>query len=134
MQDSYYDKIFKRIESTGRGNLFVIPDFADITTRQVIRQTLLRMEERGLLRRVIRGIYEYPLFSDYLNEYIAPSPHQIAEAIARVNQWTIVPCGATVLNFMNLSTQVPAQWVYISSGPYKTYRSEYVEIQFHLKL
>ena len=131
MQDTYYDQILKRIESTGRGSLFVIPDFADIASRQVIRRSLLRMEQRNILKRVIRGIYEYPLFNDFLDEFVAPAPNMVAEAIARANQWTVVPYGDTILNLMKLSTQVPAQWIYISSGPYKTYRYGHTVIQFH---
>lgn len=131
MQDIYYDQILKRIESAGRGSLFVIPDFVDIASRQVIRQSLLRMEERNILKRVIRGIYEYPLFNDFLNEFVAPSPNLVAETIARMNQWAVVPYGDTILNLMKLSTQVPAQWIYISSGPYKTYRYDHAVIKFH---
>lgn len=130
MDDSYYGKILKRIEAGGRGNMFVIPDFLDIASRQVIRCHLLRMERRNILRHVLRGVYEYPLYNGFLNEYSAPVPNDVAEAIARANQWIIVPCGEAILNLLKLSTQVPAQWCYISNGPYKTYHYGRVTLQF----
>ena len=41
--------------------------------------------------------------------------------LARNYNWTICPCGDTVLNEFGLSTQVPAKQTYISSGPYRKY-------------
>ena len=125
-----YDKILRRIRRTGRGKLFVVSDFLDIASRQVIRCHLLRMEQREILRHVIRGVYEYPNYSEFLEEYIAPNPHSVADAIARSNRWVIVSCGDAVLNLLGLSTQVPANWCFISSGPYKTYRYGKVVLQF----
>jgi hypothetical protein len=56
-----------------------------------------------------------------LNEHVAPSPHQIALAVARNYGWTIVPSGDTALNQLGLSTQVPEEWTYVSDGPYRAY-------------
>ena len=56
-----------------------------------------------------------------LNEYIAPDIHEVALALARNYNWTIAPSGNTALNLLGLSTQVPANWEYISTGPYRTY-------------
>ena len=52
---------------------------------------------------------------------IAPAPDAVAHALARNFGWTIVPCGDTALYFLGLSTQVSAQWSYVSDGAYKEY-------------
>ncbi|MGI6085648.1 MAG: DUF6088 family protein [Acetivibrionales bacterium] len=54
----------------------------------------------------------------------------MAKAIARNYGWTIVPCGDTALNMLGLSTQVPAVWLYISDGPYKTYKADGMPLKF----
>jgi hypothetical protein len=88
------------------------------------------MEKNSILRRVIRGVYDKPRYSTLLQEYSAPNPNEIANALARNYSWTIAPTGNTALNLLGLSTQVPANWSYISSGPYKKYEIGKVQIDF----
>ena len=78
----------------------------------------------------MRGVYNYPEHSSFLNEFIAPSPNNVAKAIARNYGWTIVPFGDTALNILGLSTQVPATWVYVSDGAYKKYEFNSVKLSF----
>ena len=78
----------------------------------------------------MRGIYEYPVYNAFLDEYVAPSPHEIAKALARNFGWTIVPYEDAALNMLGLSTQVPASWTYASNGPYKEYSYGNVTIKF----
>ena len=78
----------------------------------------------------MRGIYEYPVYNTFLDEYVAPSPHQIAKALSRNFGWTIVPYEDAALNMLGLSTQVPASWTYASNGPYKEYSYGNVTIKF----
>ena len=102
-------------------------DIADTTS---IRQSLKRLVENGILRRILRGIFEKPKYSKLLNEYVAPDPDAVAKALARSYHWTIAPCGNTALNMLGLSTQVTAVWSYISDGPYKTYEWNSTKIEF----
>ena len=89
-----------------------------------------RLVENGILRRILRGIFEKPKYSKLLNEYVAPDPDAVAKALARSYHWTIAPCGNTALNMLGLSTQVTAVWSYISDGPYKTYEWNSTKIEF----
>ncbi len=77
----------------------------------------------------MRGVYDKPAYSNLLQEVAAPDPEQIAEALARSYNWTIAPSGNTALNLLGLSTQVPANWVFISSGPYKKYEFGSVKLE-----
>ena len=42
--------------------------------------------------------------------------------MARKFRWRIQPSGATALNYLGLSTQVPARAVYLSDGPDRVYQ------------
>ena len=109
------------IEKSEKGSVFVPVDFAEIADNAKIATTLSRLEAENKIRRIMRGVYDKPEYSEFLGEYISPSPNKVAEAIARNFGWTIVPCGDTALNILGLSTQVPAVWVYVSDGTYKKY-------------
>jgi hypothetical protein len=97
-------------------------DFTDLGGRATIDSTLHRLERKGAIRRVIRGIYDYPRFSDLLDQQLSPDVDQVARAQARKFGWRIQPSGAMAQNLLGLSTQVPARAVYLSDGPNRTYR------------
>lgn len=108
----------------GRGSVVIPKDFLDLASHETVRQVLSRLAKEGTIRRLLRGVYEYPTFSTMLNAPANPDPDAIAQAIARAHGWTIVPAGETALNILGLSTQVAAQWQYFSDGPSKKYTWE----------
>jgi len=120
-EESKISLIKRRIDDAAYGSVFVASDFTDLAEYETAKKTIARLEKKGTLRRVARGIYDKPGFSMLLQEYAAPDPNRIAHAIARNYNWTISADGNTALNLLGLSTQVPADWSYISSGPYKRY-------------
>lgn len=126
----YIGAIKKRILNSEDGSVFVATDFADITDKKTASVILTRIESDGIIRRVLRGVYDKPEYNEFLKEYVAPIPDNVAHAIARNFGWTIVPCGDTALNLLGLSTQVPAMWVYVSDGTYKEYAFGNTIIQF----
>lgn len=117
----YLTQIEKRILSAPSGQVFVSSDFLDIADTDAVRKALSRLAESGKIRRIIRGVYDCPRFSQLLQEYEAPNMEQVANSIARNFGWHIAPCGDTALNLLKLSTQVPAVWQYVSDGPYREY-------------
>ena len=119
-----------RIMNSPDGSVFTTVDFADVIENSRVGVILSRLEEDGVIRRVMRGIYDKPVYNDFLKEYLAPSPSLVAEALARNFGWTIVPCGDTALNILGLSTQVPAAWSYVSDGAYKEYTYDNTTIKF----
>lgn len=126
----YLNQIEEYIKRSPRGTVFVTSDFSDIASSDSANKALLRLEASGLIRRILFGVYEYPEFNDFLNEYVEAAPDKVANALARKFGWTIVPCGDTALNMLGLSTQVPAVWHYVSDGPYKEYSYGKVTIKF----
>jgi len=121
MTQSIEDKLVSRIYGNGRGWAFSQADFADLGSRSAIDLALHRREREGIIRRVIRGIYDYPRHSKALGGPVSPDIDQVAHALARKFAWRIQPNGATAQNLLGLSTQVPAQNVYLSDGPDRSY-------------
>ena len=119
-----------RIKQSEIGTVYVAVDFVDISDKTSVNAYLARLVDEGLIRRVLRGVYDKPEYNDFLEEYVAPSPDKVANALARNFGWSIVPCGDTALNLLGLSTQVPAAWVYVSDGTYKEYAYDNTTIQF----
>ena len=127
---NYLKQVQNAIESAETDKIYVNSDFSEIADDVAIRKVLSRLEADGVLRRIMRGVYEYPEYNDFLNEYVAPSPNKVAHALARNYGWTIVPSGDTALNMLGLSTQVPATWLYVSDGPYKEYTFGSITLKF----
>ncbi len=123
-------QIANRISEAPFGSAFVTSDFTDLAEYETVKKTIARLEKKGMIRRVLRGVYDKPKFSALLQEYAAPIPDQIAHAIARNYNWIISASGNTALNQLGLSTQVPADWSYISSGPYKKYKYGNITLTF----
>lgn len=105
MANGYSRQIQERIGAAAEGTVFVNSDFADTET---IRRNLNRLTQAGTLRRILKGVYEKPEYSEMLKEYVAADPEAVAKALARNYHWTIAPCGNTALNLLGLSTQVTA--------------------------
>ena len=126
----YQKRIEERIVSLPDGNAFITSDFLDIADTQVVNKALSRMAETGSIRRILRGVYDRPRYSELLQEWAAPKMEEAAKAIARNFGSTIVPCGDTALNLLGLSTQVPAVWSYISNGPYRSYQIGKTDLEF----
>jgi predicted transcriptional regulator of viral defense system len=81
----------------------------------VVKKVLLRLEQKGLLKRLAFGIYLYPKNSKLLGE-LTPTVEEIASAIAARDKARIIPTGSYALNALGLSTQVPLNAVYLTDG------------------
>lgn len=114
----------------GRGWTFSVIDFAAFGGRSAIDVTLHRLLKKGTIRRVTRGIYDYPRYSEQLKTELGPDMDQIARAIARKFGWRIQPSGDAALNLLGLSTQVPSRFLYLSDGPNRTYQIDRQTLAF----
>ena len=110
------EKALRRIHGNGGRWAFSARDFADLGSRPTVDSALHRLERKGSIRRVIRGIYDRPQFSEVLSTELSPDLDQVAQALARKFGWRIQPSGAVAQNLLRLSTQVPARAVYLSDG------------------
>lgn len=121
--------IVERIEQTAPGTAFTASDFSDISNVRNAGNVLGRLYSKGRLAKAMRGIYYVPCRSKILGIDVPASVDEVVKAIARANKWVIAPAGDAALNSLGLDTQVPAKFVYVSSGPYKTYEYGPYEIE-----
>lgn len=122
--------ILNRIYGKGRGWAFSQKDFSLTTHTGNIDRALSRMAAKGRIRRVMRGLYDYPAYSQLLKKELSPDINQVAHALARKFGWTIQVSGNAALNIIGLSTQVPTQYIYLSDGPSKQYQIGTITIAF----
>ena len=129
MKTELRNRIFKKIKDRNL-RAFSCFDFTDLAPYKAVSKCLERLEDSQDIRRIIQGIYCLNLIDRDLQLPILPSIDEVVECLARKNKWIISPTGNTALNLMSMSTQVPAIYEYLSTGPYK----EYVIYGIHVHL
>ena len=115
------DMVLSRIYGHGRGWVFSKKDFIDVASAENIDKALSLLTKEGKIRRIARGLYEYPRFSKLLDRELSPDMDKVAHALARKFNWHIQPSSDTALNLLGLSTQVPGRYMYLSNGPSRIY-------------
>ncbi len=110
------DKIMKRVRAKGRGWVFTPKHFIDFGTRGSVDMALSRLAQAGEIRRIGRGLYDYPI--DHLSfGRIPPSADAVARALASRHAVRLQPTGAYAANVLGLSEQVPTRIVFLTDGP-----------------
>ncbi|NSZ19715.1 DUF6088 family protein [Agrobacterium vitis] len=106
----------KRARARGRGGVFTPSDFLDVAGRAAVDQALSRLVKIGKLRRLARGLYDFPKVHPQLGP-LSPAPDDVAHALARETGSQVQIAGARAANALGLSTQVPAKSTYLTNGP-----------------
>ncbi len=130
MCKSYISEMEEKIKCSPYGACFVVSDFTKDMEYETAKKSIARLEKRGILRRVIRGVYDKPKYSTLLNEKVVPDINEVAKAIARSNNWTISATGNTALNLLGLSTQVPSIYEFYTSGLSRNYEINGINVKF----
>ncbi|MBN1615655.1 MAG: hypothetical protein JW950_14430 [Deltaproteobacteria bacterium] len=120
--------ILSRIYGGGRGSVFTPGRFLDLGSRDAVDKVLSRLVRKGTIRRLARGLYDYPVQHPIMGN-LTPSPDAIAKALAGKQGIRLQPSGAYAANRLGLSTQVPARIVYLTDGPSRTVRVRNQEIR-----
>jgi hypothetical protein len=110
------DRILKRARAGGRGGVFTPRDFLDLAARAAVDQALSRLAKGGKLRRLARGLYDFPKVHPKLGP-LSPAADDVAQALARETGSQVQIAGARAANALGLSTQVPAKSIYLTDGP-----------------
>ena len=126
---SVLQKMLRRIHAKGRGGVFVPRDFLDLGTRSAVDVALHRLTDRGVIRRLGQGVYDYPKQHDWFGT-LSPDIDDVAQALARSAQSTIQISGAHAANALGLSTQVPAKALYLTDGNNRSVKVGNYTLQF----
>lgn len=103
-------------------------DFWAIGSRQAVDLALHRLTRKGAIRRLARGVYDYPQEHPVLG-LLTPSAEEIAKTLAGRDCTRLQPAGAYAANALGLSEQVPAKAVFLTDGPSRTVRIGAITIQ-----
>jgi hypothetical protein len=121
-------KIKSRIYGHGRGSVFTPNDFLDLGSRAAVDKALSRFAAGGTIRRLARGLYEYPREHPEIGK-LSPDIQRVAQALAGKDRIRLQPAGAYATNLLGLSEQVPAKAVFLTDGPSRTVKIGPQEIQ-----
>ena len=115
MKNSIVTKVTNRIHAKQAGWVFTPKDFLDLGTRSNIDFILHSLVQKKIIRNIGRGIYDFPINHSKLG-MLSPSTDNILRAISVQTGEIIQSSGAEAANWLGLSTQVPAQPIYLTSG------------------
>lgn len=104
-----------RIYGMGRGNCFTPDRFLDLGGNEAVRQSLSRLAKQGIIRRLSKGLYEYPRVHKVLG-MLPPETDKVVKALTVRDDIIVQPSGAYAANLLGLSEQVPARIVYLTDG------------------
>lgn len=121
-------RIVAAINRRGRGSVFVPAEFLDIGSREAVDVALHRLARQGTIRRLARGVYDFPQEHPVLGP-LAPSAEDIARALAGRDRTRLQPSGAYAASVLGLSEQVPAKVMFLTDGPTRTVKIGPITIQ-----
>ncbi len=114
--NSSYKAMYDIVEQAADGTIFIPDDFTACGTPDAVRSGLTRLCRNGQLYRFAKGIYYVPLYDKWDGTLREPSLDTVALKIAQRDNARVIPTGAYALNKLGLSTQVPANIIYITDG------------------
>src|SRR2546421_3771680 len=115
-------RILSRIYGSKRGAMFTPSDFLDLGSRRAVDLALHRLIEKKILRRLARGLYEYPREHPELGT-LSPDIQKVAKALAGKNRIRLQPAGAYATKLFGLFEQVPPKGMVFAGGAFRTGQS-----------
>ena len=106
-----------RIEVMPEDCILFRSDFPEYHT-EFVGSVLSELTTEGMLVKIAHGIYTKPRKSKF--GVVLPSVDKVVQAIATRDNAEILPSGMTALNALGLSTQVPMNYTYLTTGSERT--------------
>lgn len=107
----------QRIETLPEDSIIFRSDFPEYHS-EFVGGTLAELTNEGVLIKLAQGIYAKPRKSRF--GLVLPSVEKIVHAIATRDNADVLPSGMTALNVLGLSTQVPMNYTYLTTGSERT--------------
>ena len=124
------NRIMKRTLEHKTGWVFTPKDFVDLGSRAAVDQALSRLAKAGRLRRVDRGLYDVPRYSDILKRIAPVDLYAAVAAIVRRDDARIMRSGSGYANGLGLTNMVPVKPVYDTDGRSRTVKISRRTVQF----
>ena len=107
----------QRIEAMQEDCILFRSDFPEYH-KEFVGSILSELTTEGILVKIAHGIYTKPRKSKF--GVVLPSVDKVVQAIATRDNAEILPSGMTALNALGLSTQVPMNYTYLTTGSERT--------------
>jgi hypothetical protein len=107
----------QRIEAMPEDCILFRSDFPEYHT-EFVGSILSELTTKGMLVKIAHGIYAKPRRSKF--GVVLPSVDKVVQAIAARDNAEVLPSGMTALNALGLSTQVPMNYTYLTTGSERT--------------
>ena len=107
----------QRIETMLEDSILFRSDFPEYHT-EFVGSILSELTTEGILVKIAHGIYAKPRRSKF--GVVLPSVDKVVQAIATRDNAEVLPSGMTALNALGLSTQVPMNYTYLTTGSERT--------------
>jgi hypothetical protein len=111
-------RIEKHVATLPEGSPVRAASFTRMGQRAAVDQALSRLARRRRLVRIGRGEYVARVASRFGER--TPYAERVVEQLRQVSAESIVPSGAVAANKLKLTTQVPMQLGYLTSGATRT--------------
>ena len=107
----------QRIKAMPEDCILFRSDFPEYHT-EFVGSILSELTSEGMLVKIAHGIYAKPRKSRF--GVVLPSVDKVVQAIAIRDNAEVLPSGMTALNALGLSTQVPMNYTYLTTGSERT--------------
>ena len=107
----------QRIEAMPEDCILFRSDFPEYHT-EFVGSILSELTTEGMLVKIAHGIYAKPRKSKF--GVVLPSVDKVVQAIAVRDNAAVLPSGMTALNALGLSTQVPMNYTFLTTGSERT--------------
>ena len=107
----------QRIEAMPEDCILFRSDFPEYHA-EFVGSVLSELTTEGMLVKISHGIYAKPRTSKF--GAVLPSVDKVVQAIATRDNAEVLPSGMTALNALGLSTQVPMNYTYLTTGSERT--------------
>lgn len=100
--------------------VFYQAEFRDIAGRNTVRRALSGLIADGKIERIQGGFYHALRYVEIIKRNAVPDPYKWLKAYARRHRITLMLADAHAANGLGVTTQVPMQMIWFTSGPSRT--------------
>lgn len=119
--------IRRHIQNIPTGEPFSAASLRNMASTDNVRQILNRMVKNSEIRRISRGIFVKPKITPYIGE-VVPEASKVVETIAQTTGEKISIHGSEAARILNLTTQMPIQPIFYTTGTTREVTSGNIKI------